>query len=74
MLVSANVMYIISAISLVSKFHIYMIIVLANFYSRYNNSYPNEPFSLKEAMTSFHWKDFEKTMYAKFQFFIKNDI
>lgn len=74
MLVSANVMYIISAISLVSKSHIYMIIVLANLYSRYNNSCPNEPFSLKEAMTSLHWKDFEKTMYAKFQSFIKNDI
>ncbi len=50
-----------------------MVTVLANLNAGYDDSGPDEPFSLKETMASPYWKNFEKAMYAEFQSLIEND-
>ncbi len=52
---------------------IHIITVLANLHAGYDDSGLDEPLSLKETMGSPDWENFEKTMYAGFQFFIEND-
>ncbi len=50
-----------------------MVTVLANLYVGYDDSGPDKPLFLKEAMASPYWKNFEKAMYIEFQSFIEND-
>ncbi len=50
-----------------------MVTVLVNLNAGYDDSGPDEPVSLKEAMTSPYWKNFEKAMYSEFQSLIEND-
>lgn len=47
--------------------------VLANLSTRYDVSGSNKPFFLRKIMASYYCKDFEKSIYTKFQFFIEND-
>ena len=49
---SANVMRSVSATPSVLKFHIYMIMVLADLSARCDDSGPDEPLSIKQAMSS----------------------
>lgn len=53
---SANVMYFVSAIPLLSKSHINMVTVLANLSAECDNSYSDEPFSIKQAISLPYWK------------------
>lgn len=64
--ISVNVMRLISAISSVSKFHIHMVIVLANLSARCDDSDSDKPLSLNKIMLSPYWKNFEKAMHAEF--------
>lgn len=73
MLTSANMIRLIFATPLVLKSYIHIVIILANLSAEYNDFDPNKPLSFKKVMFSPYWKDFEKTIYAKFQSFIKND-
>lgn len=66
MLISANIIYLISIFFLIFKSHIIIIIVLANLNFRNNNSDLDEPFFLKKIMASFYLKNFEKAIYAEF--------
>ena len=59
---------------LFSKLYIYIVIILANFNARDNNSGLDKYFSLKEAITFSYWKDFEKPIHAEFESLIGNDI
>lgn len=66
-------MHSISATPSVLKLHIYIVTILANFSTECNDSCSDEPLSLKVTMLLPYWKDFEKTMHAEFQSFIKNN-
>ena len=70
---SANVICLISASSLVRKLYIHIVSVLANLNAECDDSGPDELLSLREAMASPYWKDFEKAMHAEFQSLIEND-
>ena len=70
---SANVMRSISATSSIPKSHIHMVTVLANLNAGYDNSGPDKPLTIKEAMATPYWKDFEKAMHIEFQSLIEND-
>ena len=50
-----------------------MVKVLANLNVKYDDSGPDEPLSLKEAMASSYWKNFEKAIYVEFRSLIEND-
>ena len=50
-----------------------MVTVLANLSAGCDDSGPDEPLSIKEAMATPLWKDFEKAMHAEFQSLIEND-
>ena len=69
----ANVIHSVSATPSVPKSHIYMVMVLANLSVRYDDSGPDESLSLRKAIASPYWNDFEKIMHAEFQSFIENN-
>ena len=73
MTMSANVMCSVSTSRSISKSHIHMVTVLANLNAVYDDSGPDELLSLKEAIASPYWKNFEKAMYSEFQSLIEND-
>ena len=50
-----------------------MVTVLANLNIGYDNSCSDELFTIKEAMATPYWKDYEKTIYIKFQSLIENN-
>lgn len=70
---SANVMRLISITQPVPKSHIHIVTVLANVSARYDDSGPDEPLTLKQAMASPYWKDFEKAMHVEFCSLIENN-
>lgn len=51
----------------------HMVMVLANLSTGYDNSGPDELFSLRETIASPYWKEFEKAMHVEFQFLIENN-
>ena len=70
---SAGVMLSVSATPSVLQFHVYIITVLANLNAEYDDSNPEKPLSLKEAMTLPYWNNFKKAIHAEFQSLIEND-
>lgn len=52
--ISVNIICSIFTIFLISKSHIYIVIILANLSTRYDNSSPNEPLFFKKAMLSLY--------------------
>ena len=63
----------ISAMLLVLKSYLYMVIVLVNLNAECDDSGLDEPLSFKEVIVLCFWKDFEKVMYLGFQSLIEND-
>ena len=55
------------------KSHIHMVTVLANLAAGSDDSGPDEPLTLKEAMVSPYWKDFEKAMHVEFRSLLENN-
>lgn len=51
-----------------------MITILVNLNAGCDDHSLNRLLSLKAVIVLPYWKDFEKTMYIEFQFFIENDI
>lgn len=66
-------MRLVSATSSVLKYHIHIVTVLANLNAEYNNSSLDKPLTIKKAMATPYWKDFEKAMHIEFQLLIEND-
>lgn len=66
-------MHLVSNTTSVPKSNIHIITVLAHLSARYGDSGLNEPLSLKEAMSSPYWKNFEKAIHAEFQSLIENN-
>lgn len=70
---SINVMRLVFITPLVLKSHIHIVIIVTNLSTECKNSGLNDSFSLKKTIASPYQKEFEKAIYARFQFFIKND-
>ena len=50
-----------------------MVTILANLNTGYNNFDSNKPITIKEIIAISYQKNFEKAIYIKFQFLIKNN-
>lgn len=69
---SANIMRSTAASHFIPKSHVHMVTVLANLSAGYDDSGSDQPLTLKEAMASAYWIDFEKAMLLEFRSLIEN--
>lgn len=70
---SAYVMRPVSNTQPIPKSNIHMVTILANLIAGYDDSGPDEPLTLKQAIASPYWKDFEKAMHVEFRSLIENN-